>query len=192
MTRLLYVLFAGVLLLAAYLKGAALIDGAFAVATTARPTAWQATVGWTTVGAEYVLAVWLLAGVAVQSARRVAVAALGVFVVVNAIAVFRGDESCGCFGSVAINPLWTLLADLGLLAGFVLLRPRQQISAETPSRRHSALAGAGTVLLPLGLATIAVEVYRAADVLYSPTATSHLGLASHSRSTPSAGLFSGV
>ena len=293
MSRPLHITFSLLLLAAAYLKGAALLEAA----TGGSLSIPNAALGWFAVAAEGGLAVWLLSSIAPRMARRVTLGCLTIFVAVAGYKLARGDESCGCFGDVAVNPLWTLLADLGFLAAFAALRPGKSRAAD--SRRHGfVLAGVAAVALPVALLAAGIEanqaaagrvtilvdpvvwhgqefpllafvtdatqrrdlstgervVYlvdrdcgscktllrdldpatlpptarvidvkggddgadlphvavggvrvangfpwavhlsggRVADVLYSPTATSHLGFASHSRSTASAGLFSGV
>ena len=50
------------------------------------------------------LALWLLAGVFPQAARWLSLGAFGLFAVLSFTKGIAGEESCGCFGALRVNP----------------------------------------------------------------------------------------
>src|SRR5438270_5056315 len=60
---------------------------------------------------ELALALWLLSGFRLRSARRLA---LLTFTTFGAYALYlgvSGESSCGCFGKASVNPWWTVALD---------------------------------------------------------------------------------
>ncbi len=73
---------------------------------------------------ELALGIWLLSGLFRTAGWLAATACFGAFSLVTLYRGLTGAESCGCFGSVHVNPWVTLLAiDLPAVAALTLLRP---------------------------------------------------------------------
>lgn len=72
------------------------------------------------VGAESLLGLWILSGIAARAGRLVAILLLLAFLAVNSVGVYRGAPSCGCFGAVTIPPLYVAIAEAAYIA--VLIR----------------------------------------------------------------------
>lgn len=73
---------------------------------------------------------WLLSGL---FPRRTWMFSLACFTVLGGISLFRGlagDSSCGCFGRVEVNPWWTLLLDVMIVAALYRFRPVRSATAD--------------------------------------------------------------
>lgn len=82
---------------------------------------------WIAAGAaevEIVLGSWLLAVSGGRATWTVTLLAWSVFVCVAAHAVAVNASSCGCFGAVRINPMYTLTFDCACIVAIVLCRPK--------------------------------------------------------------------
>jgi hypothetical protein len=112
--------FAILLLLAAGLKAEALLS---ALADPPALYGWASTGKWAEVAVEWLVASWLLAGVAPFWARRATLVLLTVFVGVSGWRLVAGETDCGCFGRVIIHPRWTLALDAVSLLVFLTVRP---------------------------------------------------------------------
>jgi hypothetical protein len=92
-----------------------------------------------------VVVIWLLP----RLARLVSLVMLGAFLPILAGDLFLGAASCGCFGSVELHPGVTLILDLGLFLGVLILGRGVEplmMPASLPTRQT----------LAAGLATIAM------------------------------------
>lgn len=72
---------------------------------------------------ECLLGLWLLSGLSLRRARW---AAVPVFLTLFAISLSKalaGEENCGCFGRVPIDPRWTAGLDLGAILALGTWRP---------------------------------------------------------------------
>jgi thiol-disulfide isomerase/thioredoxin len=70
------------------------------------------------------LGIWLVCGLFRKAAWMLAVLAFGLFIAVTLQKGLIGAESCGCFGTVEVNPWITLLVvDIPLFLGLVIFRP---------------------------------------------------------------------
>lgn len=121
--------FALVLLSAAFLKTTALVAGD-RVANGIPDQPWlQGLVILLEVG----LATWLLTGRAADLARRAAMSVLAAFAVISGAAFLRNDDSCGCFGAVAVAPGWVFVIDvtffLAFFASLVSHRPQAPVGS---------------------------------------------------------------
>lgn len=87
------------------------------------------------VQAELIVGALLVAGVWRRPAWQAAVALFGAFAAFSLYRGLTGYESCGCFGSLKINPWWTLAFDVAILT--LLIRWRRELVSE-PGRRASA------------------------------------------------------
>jgi hypothetical protein len=101
-----------VLAIAAGLKAHQLVSGS-ATRTGAGDPSWLAGV---TVGIEAGFALWLLSNVRPFLARRATIVLLTVLALVSLYRLLAGETSCGCFGTFAVHPGWTLALDVLLLA----------------------------------------------------------------------------
>jgi thiol-disulfide isomerase/thioredoxin len=71
------------------------------------------------------LGIWLVCGLFRKAAWILAVLAFGLFIAVTLQKAFAGAESCGCFGTVKVNPWITLsIIDIPLFLGLLIFRPR--------------------------------------------------------------------
>ena len=109
----------GILLVAASLKG---------YQVTTEPTAEISllTSRWFLVLAvefELLLGVCLAFGIQVRMAWLVTVASFAVFASISLYKALLGEVSCGCFGSVQINPWHTFCLDMAVLGALVRYRP---------------------------------------------------------------------
>ena len=95
--------------------------------------------------AEALLSFWLLLGWAWPLAWLTTVVAFLGFGLHNGSQVWEGHATCGCFGQVAIAPIWTLMLDVVALALLALVRPRRSSWAAL-----FASAAARRLMLPAG------------------------------------------
>ena len=78
-----------------------------------------------TVEFELALAIWLLSGLFKKAAWLAALLCFSAFSAVTLYKALTGAESCGCFGSVHVNPWITLFAiDLPAVTALSIFRPR--------------------------------------------------------------------
>jgi hypothetical protein len=75
------------------------------------------------VEAEGFLGLWLLSGLWRRGARWAALAGFHVFFTVSLSRALAGEESCGCFGPVRIDPRWTAALDLAAILSLWRWRP---------------------------------------------------------------------
>jgi hypothetical protein len=107
---------------------------------------------------EWLIAAWLLSGIAQDWSRRAAMLLLLVFVVVTTWRLVRGDPDCHCFGDLRVPPLLTLSFDLLALVALYGLghtTPHERLAAarsgkvKTPALLHRiSLVAAISVVLP--------------------------------------------
>jgi hypothetical protein len=64
---------------------------------------------------ELLMAAWLLLNVRPAWARRASICLVGVFAAASLHRLLSGEPDCGCFGTMAIPPGWTLTLDVILL-----------------------------------------------------------------------------
>jgi hypothetical protein len=97
-----------------------------------RPTGWFAipAVQFTIVLVEAALGVWFLTGWANSAAWLAAFSLFSLFSVVSFRQGWIGEASCGCFGSLAVNPWLAFGIDVAALALLAITRPsRDDFSA---------------------------------------------------------------
>ncbi|MBN1787977.1 MAG: hypothetical protein JW806_06240 [Sedimentisphaerales bacterium] len=98
------------------------------------------------------LGIWLICGLFRKAAWLLATIAYGGFIVVTLYKAVMGIESCGCFGTVTVNPWITLvLIDVPIFLSLVIFRPKGQklLPPPWPSAAHFfAIAIPTFILLP--------------------------------------------
>lgn len=85
------------------------------------------------------LGIWLLCGLFRKAAWIIAVLSFGLFIIVTLRRGLIGAESCGCFGTVDVNPWITLsMIDIPLFVGLMLFRPAGEklLPPPWPSVKH--------------------------------------------------------
>lgn len=71
------------------------------------------------------LGTWLLSGLFRKAGWLIAVFSFGLFIVVTLQKTLAGAESCGCFGSIKVDPRITLFAiDIPCFLGLLIFRPK--------------------------------------------------------------------
>lgn len=80
---------------------------------------------------ELLFGVWLLSGLARRWSTLAAVACFGFFACISIYKALSGAESCGCFGTLTINPWYTATLDVTIVSLLLHSRPW------APSRSHS-------------------------------------------------------
>jgi len=95
-----------------------------------------------TVELELALAIWLLSGLFKKAAWLAGLLCFSLFLVITLYKGVTGAESCGCFGSVHVNPWMTLFAiDLPAVIALALFRPELRLPPPLPSLRRFAISG---------------------------------------------------
>jgi hypothetical protein len=147
------VVFAVILLVAAHLKAYSFVGH-----ISQQPELkWQESITIGTIGSEFVLAGWILSGVAKVWARRAAIVILSVFICVAGYLLLVGEEDCGCFGPVQVHPGFTVGLDLLM----VLLLLNTRIS-QRERRSRGSRAFWGPAILGLTTALMIPAYVRAA------------------------------
>ena len=147
---------AGILLLAAGLK-------AHQLAT--QPVASNSifTYRWslvTQVECEFVFGLWLLSGLQRRLTWVLAVGCFTFFAGVSLYKALSGEASCGCFGKVDVNPWYTLILDVGVVAALVGFPPDLRKADKPRSYRLRLAAVAALALIvgiPAGLVTVSYD-----------------------------------
>ena len=88
---------------------------------------------------------WCWCGAWRRGAWVAVVALFLVFAGVSLVRGWAGHQSCGCFGSVRVNPWWTLALDVGVLVALLLWPPRRPVRQADKFQ----LMGTGLLLLLL-------------------------------------------
>lgn len=151
----------GLLIVAAVLKGYDLLTK-----PVAEDSLW--TSRWSlmvTVEFELALGVWLVSGLFKRAARLAGLICFGLFSVVTFYKALTGAESCGCFGSVHVNPWITLFViDLPAVIVLAVFPPS---SEERKMVRYTWLRPVGVVSLVLVVgipAGVAMAGYKPASL----------------------------
>ena len=85
------------------------------------------------------LGIWLLCGLFRKAAWLIAAVSFGLFMTVTLHKGITGAESCGCFGTVQVNPWITLSTiDIPLFLGLLIFRPKGEklLPPPWPSAKH--------------------------------------------------------
>ena len=102
-----------------------------------------------TVEFELALAIWLLSGLFKKAAWLASLLCFSLFSMVTLYKGITGAESCGCFGSVHVNPWITLFAiDLPAVIALAVFRPKgEKLLNWPPIPRFAATACVGLIIL---------------------------------------------
>ena len=85
------------------------------------------------------LGIWLLCGLFRKAGWLIAVLSFGGFIAVTLQKALTGVQSCGCFGTVEVDPLVTLLSlEIPLFLGLLIFRPKGEklLPPPWPSAKH--------------------------------------------------------
>lgn len=130
-----------VLVASAILKSTDVIDAAVAlrvILPSARP--WMILV---VIQGELGVAFWLLSGWRIAAAWTATVIAFIAFVVVNLMMIWRGVDSCGCFGPLHSSPYFVGALDVLVLSFLIVFYPSERnVSKFVAGRRISYVIGA--------------------------------------------------
>jgi hypothetical protein len=99
------------------------------------------------VEAELLLGLWLLSGLWVRAARWTALVAFHIFFTVSLSQALAGQESCGCFGSVPVDPRWTAALDLLAILALWRWRPVESLGRLLRARSLRVAASLAVLLL---------------------------------------------
>lgn len=103
---------------------------------------------------ELVLASWLVSGIHKRLAWAAVLATFGFFSCLTLHKALSGAASCGCFGEVEVNPRYTLVMDLLVVAALLVFRPDLRHAQFASHYRKRLLATALAVIavgLPAGI-----------------------------------------
>jgi hypothetical protein len=113
---------------------------------------------------ELLLGLALLTGVMPRMTRLAALASFVVFAVYNVYQISTGEGSCGCFGKISIDPLYTFWLDVAVVLAMGLWDPGfgTTLSGLVSSRTAGTLAvfllaGAGAALVMAGTVTSTLD-----------------------------------
>ena len=110
---------------------------------------------------ELALGFWLLSGLFKRAAWLTASVCFGIFSAVTAYKALTGAQSCGCFGSMQVNPWLTLfVVDLPAVVALVIFRPNgdHRLFAPIPLMyRIAGVCGFAAVLLCVSTAVLALN-----------------------------------
>jgi hypothetical protein len=104
---------------------------------------------WAAIVAEWVVALWLLAG---WTPRRVRAVVLVLFAVFVGVSIWRWRQGldCGCFGALSLHPGWTIALDVSLLVLLAWARPAPGPVWRVPRLAAAVLLG---LAVPIGVLT---------------------------------------
>jgi hypothetical protein len=111
---------------------------------------------------ELVLGVWLLSGFWRKVAWWITTGCFAGFIGVTFYKGITGQSSCGCFGTVRVNPWITLGMDVGILIALLVFRPGRR-PIPHPTRPRLRVAGGSVVILAgLSMSLTAIAAYEPA------------------------------
>lgn len=118
---------------------------------------------------ELLVGLWLFAGVFPNAGRYVAMTLFGAFTGLSAYNGVAGAESCGCFGSVAVNPWIVAALDVAALAALMCFRPSEAATGDSRdgSARRWMFAIVPAVVLGTGI-VLCFAAYPTQAAVYGP------------------------
>ncbi len=118
---------------------------------------------------EIALAAWLLSGVRRAWALGMALLLFIGFAAVSLAKIYQASRSCGCFGPVAVPPIYTFLMDIGIIASLAfVIAPLKTNERFTPKQFSISLS-----IAAIGLAALFFARHKSAPNVTpaSPTIT---------------------
>jgi hypothetical protein len=110
---------------------------------------------------ELLLGLWLLSGVWLRVSWTVTSLCFAAFAGVSLWKALSGEASCGCFGKVGINPWWTLLIDLAVIASMLRFSPTER---RVGTVVHGRATGPRLALVGLVWLIVAIPAYVLIDL----------------------------
>ena len=104
---------------------------------------------------ELVLGIWLLSGLYKRLVWVLVTACLSLFSCVTFYKALSGEASCGCFGTVEVNPWYTLILDVSAVVALLIFRPnlhKRQLTQHYWPRLATMFAITLAIGIPAGLA----------------------------------------
>ncbi|MDA0657215.1 MAG: hypothetical protein O2931_00605 [Planctomycetota bacterium] len=148
---ILQVVISGILGIAALLKAHILLTQ-----PTLSPTWFDSRVFRSSlVSAEFLLVAWFFATPRFRIARGLAIVLFGSFLAVSLWKLASGATSCGCFGTVQVHPIWTVLLDAFCLTLLVLSRPDSGLVKYSPRFAEALVISAALVLVVIPFSVMA-------------------------------------
>ncbi len=135
---------------------------------TPLPFAWLATSRGQValIEIEALLGLWLLSGWRQRGAWLTAILAFSLLGAVSLYLAIDGQRSCGCFGTVEVNPWYTFLLDAAAVLALTLtLPPRRADTRETGWLRELTMTGIRAAVLMALLAVPLLLCGKPADAL---------------------------
>ena len=108
---------------------------------------------------EFGLGIWLVCGLFRKAAWLTGTLAFGAFIIITGYKALSGDASCGCFGTVHVNPWITLLTiDVPLFILLLVFRPKGEklLPPPWPSAKHFFGVAVPTVIFLAALVPVLV------------------------------------
>ena len=102
---------------------------------------------------ELFFGLWLLVGIYPKVTWLAALLCFAGFAGISLVKALSGAASCGCFGQLAVNPWYTVVLDLGLIAMLFRWRPARAESgfSRGPRRLTARLSAISVVWLVVGI-----------------------------------------
>lgn len=108
---------------------------------------------------EFGLGIWLVCGLFRKAAWLLGTLSFGAFIIITGYKALSGDASCGCFGTVHVNPWITLLTiDVPLFILLLMFRPKGEklLPPPWPSAKHFFGVAIPTVIFLTALVPVLV------------------------------------
>jgi Protein of unknown function (DUF1573) len=118
---------------------------------------------------EACLGLWLLTGFRWRVARYLAIIAFTMFAGVNVWQISQGEQSCGCFGIIRVDPHVVLVFDFFCVGALAISKPRATFAPADTARRKVPWARRFEVMV-VSCGSIMLAGGLAAHALYSPPA----------------------
>lgn len=114
---------------------------------------------------EILFGAWLLFGVGSAWTLRVAATSFATFACVSAYKALTGASSCGCFGTLQVDPAISLVIDLAAVG--LLLRCRAGVEEFSKSKLQQVLPTVAAFATMLSAIAISVPLYRQVQFAHS-------------------------
>ena len=102
---------------------------------------------------EILFALVLVAGIVLQYTWLLSILGFSAFMLVSMMKGLSGESSCGCFGTITVNPWYTMCFDLVIVVCLVMFRLQKSGAAQAPRLENKKLLSVLIVWLVLaGLA----------------------------------------